>query len=76
MIGLSPQQAAVVVAAADGAPLEVVGRRVGISRAQAAGRLSEAYRRLDVAWMPAAERRGAAYRVAVAAGLIAEGVQR
>jgi hypothetical protein len=69
---LSPQQAAVVAAAADGAPLAVVGARVGISRAQAAGRLSEAYRRLDVAWMPAGERRAGALRAAVAAGLIDE----
>jgi len=67
---LSPQQAAVVAAAADGSPLAVVGARVGISRAQAAGRLSEAYRRLDVAWLPAGERRMAAYRAAVGAGLI------
>lgn len=69
-VRLSPQQVAVVAAAVDGAPLAVVGARVGIPRAQASARLSEAYRRLGVAWMPTSQRRAAAYRAAVAAGLI------
>ena len=67
---LTARQAAVLAAAEDGAPLAEVGRRVGIPREQAAARLSEAYRRLDVAWMDRAERRAAAVRIARQRGLL------
>lgn len=67
---LTRRQAEVLTAAADGAPLSTVAERVGISREQVASRLSEAYRRLDVAWMDRSERRAAAVRVARKRGLI------
>lgn len=67
---LTRPQAAVLEAAADGAPLAVVAARVGIRREQVAARLSEAYKRLDVAWMDRDERRAAAVRVARKRGLI------
>lgn len=67
---LYPKQAEVLAAAADGAPLSVVGRRLGMPRTQVASRLSEAYVRLDVTWMPRDERRTAAVRVARRHGLI------
>jgi hypothetical protein len=60
----------VLEAASDGATLAVVAVRVGIPREQVASRLSEAYRRLDVAWMERADRRAAAVRVARKRGLI------
>lgn len=67
---LTRPQATVLEAAADGATLAVVAARVGIRREQAAARLSEAYKRLDVAWMDRDERRAAAVRVARKRGLI------
>ncbi|MBT2467806.1 hypothetical protein J7E97_07950 [Streptomyces sp. ISL-66] len=67
---LTRPQAAVLEAAADGATLTVVAARLGIRREQAAARLSEAYKRLDVAWMDRDERRAAAVRVARKRGLI------
>lgn len=70
---LTKRQAEVLVAAADGAPLSEVARRVGTSREQVASRLSEAYKRLDVAWIDRDERRAAAVRVARKRGLIPAG---
>lgn len=67
---LTRRQAAVLEAAADGAPLAVVAARLGIRREHVAARLSEAYKRLDVAWMDRSERRAAAVRVARKRGLI------
>ncbi|MFC5802767.1 hypothetical protein [Streptomyces formicae] len=67
---LTARQAAVLLAAEDGAPLTVVARRIGIPREQVASRLSEAYKRLGVAWMDRDERRAAAVRVARRRGLI------
>lgn len=67
---LTRLQAAVLDAAADGAPLAVVAVRVGIRREHVGARLSEAYKRLDVAWMDRSERRAAAVRVARKRGLI------
>lgn len=67
---LYPKQAQVLAAAADGAPLSEVGRRLGMPRTQVASRLSEAYVRLDVAWMPRGEKRAAAVRIARRHGLI------
>lgn len=61
---LSPRQTAVLTAAADGAPLSTVANRLGTTREQVAARLSEAYRRLDVTWLPRNERRAAAVRAA------------
>jgi DNA-binding CsgD family transcriptional regulator len=67
---LSPVQARVLAAAADGAPLSVVAARLGTTRTQVASRLSEAYRRLDVTWLPRGEKRAEAVRVARGHGLI------
>lgn len=67
---LTRPQAAVLEAAADGATLAVVAARLGIRRERVAARLSEAYKRLDVAWMDRSERRAAAVRVARKRGLI------
>ncbi|MGK5730212.1 hypothetical protein [Streptomyces sp. URMC 124] len=61
---LSPRQAEVLAAAADGVPLSVVALRLGMPRTQVASRLSEAYWALDVAWKPRGQRRAAAVRVA------------
>ena len=67
---LTHRQAQVLTAAADGVPLSTVARRLGIPREQVAARLSEAYRRLDVAWMDRGDRREAAVRTARQRGLI------
>jgi DNA-binding NarL/FixJ family response regulator len=67
---LTPRQAAVLAAASDGAPLATVAARLGTTRTQIASRLSEAYRALDVAWLPRDERRAAAVRIARRHGLI------
>lgn len=67
---LTPRQAAVLAAAADGAPLSTVAARLGMPRTQVSSRLSEAYRALNVAWMPRDERRAAAVRIARRHGLI------
>lgn len=70
MSGLSPRQAEVLAAAADGVPLSVVAVRLGTTRTQVASRLSEAYRRLEVGWLPRDERRAEAVRVARREGWI------
>lgn len=67
---LTPRQAAVLSAAADGAPLSTVAARLGTTRTQIASRISEAYRALDVTWLPRAERRAEAVRIARRHGLI------
>jgi DNA-binding NarL/FixJ family response regulator len=67
---LTRHQAAVLTAAADGAPLTEVALRLGRPRSWVAARLSEAYKRLDVAWMDRDERRAAAVRLARKRGLI------
>ncbi|WP_442803456.1 hypothetical protein OG411_19210 [Streptomyces pseudogriseolus] len=67
---LTPQQGQALTAAADGAPLRVVGARLGTTREQAASLLSRAYDRLGVADVPRAQRRAAAVRAAVRRGLI------
>lgn len=67
---LTPRQAQVLSAAADGAPLSAVAARCGITREQAAARLSEAYRRLGVARLPREKRRAAAVDEARRRGLI------
>lgn len=67
---LTPQQGQALTAAADGAPLRVVGERLGTTRVQAASLLSRAYERLDVAHLPRDQRRTAAVRAAVRRGLI------
>lgn len=67
---LTPLQARVLTAAADGAPLRIVAEHLGTTRAQVAARLSDAYRRLDVTHLPRNERRQAAVRIARNRGLI------
>lgn len=67
---LTRRQAEVLTAAADGSTLTVVAQRLGTTREQVAARLSEAYRRLDVAWMERSDRRPAAVHVARKRGLI------
>lgn len=67
---LTPRQAAVLAAAADGAPLSTVAARLHTTRTQIASRLSETYRALGVTWMPRDERRAEAVRIARRNGLI------
>ncbi|MEU0001519.1 LuxR C-terminal-related transcriptional regulator [Streptomyces microflavus] len=67
---LTPRQAQVLIAAADGAPLSQVAARLGVQRETVAARLSDAYRRLDVAHLPRDEKRQAAVRAARRRGLI------
>lgn len=81
---LTPRLAVVLEAAADGAPLAVVARRVGIGRGAVAGCLTACYRRLGVFDVPVDVRRAAAVAVARAAGVLpgvgadatAEGAER
>lgn len=67
---LTPAQARVLAAAADGAPVSAVAVRLGVPRPQVAARLSEAYRRLGVSRLPVADRRAEAVREARRRGLI------
>jgi DNA-binding CsgD family transcriptional regulator len=67
---LTPRQAQVLTAAADGAPLSQVARQLGITREHASSLLSRAYQRLDVTYLPRDQRRAAAVRAAVRRGLI------
>lgn len=67
---LTPRQAEVLTAAADGAPLRIVAERLGVTRETVAARLSDAYRRLDVAHLPRDDRRQGAVRIARNRGLI------
>jgi len=67
---LTPRQAEVLTAAADGAPLSRVAERLDVRRETVAARLSDGYRRLDVAHLPRDERRQAAVRTARRRGLI------
>lgn len=67
---LTPRQAQVLAAAADGAPLRTVAERTGSTREQAASLLSRAYERLGVADTPRAQRRAEAVRTAVQRGLL------
>ncbi|MFI2465959.1 LuxR C-terminal-related transcriptional regulator [Streptomyces globisporus] len=69
-MALTPRQAQVLIAAADGAPLSQVAVRLGVRRETVAARLSDAYRRLDVAHLPRDEKRQAAVRTARSRGLI------
>lgn len=67
---LTPVQARVLTAAADGVPLRTVAERLGVTRETVAARLSDTYRRLDVTHLPRNERRQAAVRIARSRGLI------
>lgn len=57
---LSPKQAQLLLACEDGAPLRVVGERLGLPREAVSARLSEVYRRLGVG--PGADPRNNASR--------------
>lgn len=70
VVSLSPRQVDVLSAAAGGAPLSVVARRLGMTRPEVASHMSRVYRRLDVAGLPEGERRAAAVRVASRHGLL------
>lgn len=67
---LTPRQAEILTAAADGHPLKTVAAWCGITREQAAARLSEAYIRLGVSRLPREGRRAAAVDEARRRGLI------
>ena len=67
---ITGRQAEVLTAASDGAPLSEVARRLGTTTQQISARLSEAYQRLDVTWLPRSERRAEAVRVARKRGLL------
>ncbi|MFF6866703.1 helix-turn-helix domain-containing protein [Streptomyces ardesiacus] len=67
---LSPRQAEVLSAVADGRPLSVAARGLGMTPEGLASVLSVVYRRLGVADVSRSERRRAAVRVAVDNGLL------
>lgn len=67
---LSPRQAQVLTAAADGRPLTAIAAELDITREQVSSHLSMAYRRQGVTYLPRNERRAAAVRVARRNGLI------
>ena len=67
---LTPRQAEVLSAAADGAPLAVVAQRLEMPREGLASHLSDIYVRLGVADRGLGERRAAAVRVAQQLSLI------
>jgi DNA-binding CsgD family transcriptional regulator len=67
---LTGRQAEALTAAADGASLAEVGRRMGVTRERVSSLLSTAYQRLDVAHLPRELKRSAAVRVARQRGLI------
>ncbi|MFF5445441.1 hypothetical protein [Streptomyces sp. NPDC012888] len=69
---LTTHQATVLAAVAEAgdAPLAEIAYRLDRPRSWVAARLSEAYKRLDVAWMDRDERRAAAVRIARRRGLI------
>lgn len=61
---LSPQQARVLDAVADGRPLESAAEGLCMTPGGVASVLTSVYRRLDVAYLPRGERRAVAVRVA------------
>lgn len=67
---LTPRQVQILAEARTGVPLSRIAVRVGMSRESVSARLSEAYRVLDVAYLPRGGRREAAVRVAVERGLL------
>ncbi|MFE9736143.1 LuxR C-terminal-related transcriptional regulator [Streptomyces sp. NPDC005863] len=67
---LTPRQIDVLTAADGAKTLTEIAGRLGTTRHQVASRLSEAYIRLDIDWMPRADRRHAAIRIARKRGLI------
>jgi len=67
---LTPVQARVLAAAADGAPLTEVADRLGVPRPYVAARLSEIYKRLELVNFPKEQRRAEAVRIARANGAI------
>lgn len=71
-VTLSPTQVKVLVELENGATLSETARRLGMHPGTCATRLSEAYRRLDVAWMDKGVRREEALRRARLHGLLPE----
>lgn len=69
-LSLSPVQARVLAAVADGRPLKQAARVLGTTPTAVASVLAKTYRRLEVAELPRGQRRAAAVRVARAHGLI------
>jgi DNA-binding NarL/FixJ family response regulator len=71
-VTLSDTQVRILVELASGASINETAARLGIHPGTCATRLSEAYRRLDVAWMDKDVRRPEALRKARALGLLPE----
>ncbi|MFH8804093.1 sigma factor-like helix-turn-helix DNA-binding protein [Streptomyces sp. NPDC017936] len=67
---LTPRQAEALTTAATGATLRQVADEMGITREHVSMLLSNAYRRLDVTYLPRDQRRAAAVRIARRRGLI------
>lgn len=67
---LTDRQRLILDAAADGASLATVARRVGTTPQQVSARLAEGYLRLGVTHLPRGQRRAAAVTVARRRGLI------
>lgn len=67
---LYPQQIKVLTEVAKGGSLNEVAVRMGIPRTQVASRLSEAYRRFSLDWLPRDEKREEAIRLGRKYGLI------
>jgi DNA-binding NarL/FixJ family response regulator len=71
-VRLSDTQARVLLEMESGATLAETAQRLGLARGTCSTRLSEAYRRLDVAWMEKGSRLPAALRKAREHGLLPE----
>lgn len=73
---LTAKQAEVLTAAADGATLATVARRLNTTPQQVSARLAEGYLRLGVTHLPRGQRRAAAVRTARERGLIPAASQK
>lgn len=65
---LTDREEEILRAAADGAPLAVVGVRVGLPATSVSSRLTEIYRKLDIAHLPMRQKRAASVPAARARG--------
>ncbi|MFI8792639.1 helix-turn-helix domain-containing protein [Streptomyces sp. NPDC055105] len=69
-VAVTPRQAQILRAAADGGSLLTIASRLGTTRQVVGARLSELYRLFDVAHFPVGERRSALLRAARDRGLL------
>lgn len=70
VVKLTKRETAILAVVSSGASLGAASAELGISRESLSSRLSEIYRKLDVAYLPRAHKRAAALRVARARGYV------